>query len=69
MVRFSKVPRTFRARGHFGVVFGCVFQVSKKCFSTRSKATRYFGGSFQDSHIMRAKRSSRFFDLQAVSVK
>ena len=66
---FLKSPENFSGPRTFRGTFRVCFSGSKKCFSKRPKASRYFRGSFRDGHILRAKRSSRFFDPQAVPVK
>ena len=63
-VRFSKVWRFFRARKHFGALFGCFFfSGPEKCFSEHPKVSRidsrYFRESFRVTGYDNATRAEK----------
>ena len=48
-VRFSKLPRTFRARKHFGALFGCFSRVPKSVSQNTRKCPELSPGIFRES--------------------
>ena len=48
-VRFSKLPRTFRARKHFGALFGCFSRVPKSVSQNTRKCPELSPDIFRES--------------------
>ena len=69
-VRFSKLPRTFRARKHFGALFGCFSRVPKSVSQNTRKCPELSPDIFRESFrvtgyspasIMRLELAERLF--------
>ena len=65
-VRFSKLPRTFRARKHFGALFGCFSRVPKSVSQNTRKCPELSPDIFDNlfvlpATIMRLELAERLF--------